>query len=34
MSRKIVAIAGGENGRLLDNGKYEPYEKKRLIKKL
>lgn len=26
MSRKIVAIAGGENGRLLDNGEYEPYE--------
>lgn len=26
MTRKIVAIGGGENGRLLSNGNYAPYE--------
>ena len=26
MSKKIVAIGGGLNGRRLDDGNYEPYE--------
>ena len=31
MTKKIVAIGGGENGRYLDNGKYREYEKTLII---
>ena len=30
MSRKIVAIGGGENGRIKSNGTYSPYETKQI----
>ena len=26
MKKKLVAIGGGENGRLLESGQYAPYE--------
>lgn len=30
MSKKIVAIGGGENGRIKSNGIYSPYETKQI----
>ncbi len=34
MSKKIVAISGGENGRLLKNGKFSPYETELMDKEI
>ena len=34
MSKKIVSIAGGENDRLLENGKYAPYETETIDKEI
>lgn len=34
MTKKIVAIGGGENGRILDNGKKTPYETENLDKEI
>lgn len=34
MRKKIVAIGGGENGRLLENGKYAPYETENIDKEI
>lgn len=34
MTKKIVAIGGGENGRYLDNGKYREYETEPMDKEI